>query len=477
MSTLEKYGLNPKDWFCYGQWMQLPLSASFWVHWYDKKLAEKMGIKPLYGGLIMTNGYTIPYKKDLEIMKAQLRAAVENMEASFFEKFEEVTLEILEEHLKLVPLLKECKKADAELFNKFITSAKKVTAPWTLWVILSDDMGDLLIKIAEKHGISPNAIVDYIPKRETPMIKQHKEALEIKQALKEKGLLEPLKNSFENALVEIKKDKESWNKIESHLEEYDWVGLHHFWGETLNLDKFLEEIIELKELKTDERKEDLPEELEFAAKVSGDLGFLRQYAAEIFDLVSFKAKPLLENIAKQWGLSYEELLLLTPTEISKYLEQGTKPKKEDFIKRKDNYCIFLKGKEEIVIGDAEEVKAIIKEIVPQRDLSVEQFEGMVACKGHVKGTVKVFLVPEELEKMKDGDILVTTMTTPDFIPLMKKASAVVTDIGGLLSHAAIVSRELGIPCVIGTEIGTKVLKDNDLIEVDADKGIVKKIKK
>ena len=84
-------------------------------------------------------------------------------------------------------------------------------------------------------------------------------------------------------------------------------------------------------------------------------------------------------------------------------------------------------------------------------------------------------MPEDLEKMKPGDILVTTMTTPDFVPLMQKASAVVTDIGGLLSHAAIISREFNKPCIIGTKIATKVLKDGDEVEVDADKGIVRKL--
>ena len=69
----------------------------------------------------------------------------------------------------------------------------------------------------------------------------------------------------------------------------------------------------------------------------------------------------------------------------------------------------------------------------------------------------------------------TPMTRPEFLPLMKKAKAIITDEGGITCHAAIVSRELGIPCIIGTKIATKVLKDNDLVEVDAEKGIVRKI--
>ena len=74
---------------------------------------------------------------------------------------------------------------------------------------------------------------------------------------------------------------------------------------------------------------------------------------------------------------------------------------------------------------------------------------------------------------QDGDILVTGMTRPEFVPLMKKASAIITDEGGLTCHAAIISRELNIPCIIGTKIATQVLQDGDMVEVDADKGIIR----
>ena len=108
----------------------------------------------------------------------------------------------------------------------------------------------------------------------------------------------------------------------------------------------------------------------------------------------------------------------------------------------------------------------------------EVLKGFVAYKGRVKGKAKIIFDPRgEKEKFEKGDILVTSMTTPDFVPLIKKASAVVTDEGGLLCHAAIVARELKTPCLIGTKIASKTLKDGDLIEVDANSGKVTVIKK
>ncbi len=99
-------------------------------------------------------------------------------------------------------------------------------------------------------------------------------------------------------------------------------------------------------------------------------------------------------------------------------------------------------------------------------------KGLPASPGYATGTVKIIRDISELSKVQKGDILVTTMTTPDMVPAMEKAAAIVTDEGGMTCHAAIVSRELGIPAVVGTENATKILKDGDVVTVDAYKGLV-----
>jgi len=98
--------------------------------------------------------------------------------------------------------------------------------------------------------------------------------------------------------------------------------------------------------------------------------------------------------------------------------------------------------------------------------------GMPASKGKVQGKVKIILDPNDSYKLKEGEILVTIMTNPLFVPAMKKAVAIVTDVGSQLCHAAIVSRELGIPCVVATKKATKVLKDGMEVIVDGSKGKV-----
>ncbi len=114
----------------------------------------------------------------------------------------------------------------------------------------------------------------------------------------------------------------------------------------------------------------------------------------------------------------------------------------------------------------------------------DTFHGQTASKGKITGMVKIIPVdysnPDriniEIEKMKQGDILVAETTAPELIVACKKAGAIITDMGGLMSHAAIVSREFGIPCIVGARNASKILKDGDMVEIDANNGVVRIIK-
>jgi len=99
-------------------------------------------------------------------------------------------------------------------------------------------------------------------------------------------------------------------------------------------------------------------------------------------------------------------------------------------------------------------------------------EGQPASPGVVTGIVNILKSAKEINKIKRGDILITDMTTPDFVPAMKRAVAIVTNKGGQTSHAAIVSRELGVPCIVGTKTATTTLKQGRVITVDGAAGKV-----
>lgn len=169
-------------------------------------------------------------------------------------------------------------------------------------------------------------------------------------------------------------------------------------------------------------------------------------------------------------LGYESVLLLE--------EVGFPPHKNILAVRMKG-ATLIDG-ENLFLGNHSE----FSKAYPQYILKSEEFEkgmnfvkGQVVFKGFAKGKVKILRRRDQVHTIEKGDVIVSPMTTPDFLPAMEKAAAFVTDEGGITCHAAIVAREMQKPCIIGTKIATKVLKDGDLVEVDADKGIVTIIKK
>jgi phosphohistidine swiveling domain-containing protein len=182
--------------------------------------------------------------------------------------------------------------------------------------------------------------------------------------------------------------------------------------------------------------------------------------------------PFWQEISKRTGLSIKETNYLLERELIEFIgTKNTQRYKHLAKKRQKVFSIVLdKGTTQIFAADISE-----RYLGKQKDSHVNELNGTVACRGIVRGRVCVVFHQGEFEKFVEGDVLVTTMTHPEFLSVMKQASAIVTDEGGITCHAAIVARELGKPCIIGTKIGTKVFKDGDMVEVDAERGVVKKI--
>jgi len=200
----------------------------------------------------------------------------------------------------------------------------------------------------------------------------------------------------------------------------------------------------------------------------------RVYAEPVFKRTEEFLTAFAINIGRKSGLPVELTLSLTKNEMYRYLDSGTLPTKEMLEERnKDVALLFNMKTSAFVVGI--EVKTIESVVFKQTDDSI--IKGTTAYKGKAIGRVRIILDPAKADHFTDGDILVTGMTRPEYLSIIKKCAAFVTDAGGILSHAAIVARELKKPCIIGTQVATKVLKDGDLVEVDADNGIVKIIKK
>jgi phosphohistidine swiveling domain-containing protein len=119
---------------------------------------------------------------------------------------------------------------------------------------------------------------------------------------------------------------------------------------------------------------------------------------------------------------------------------------------------------------------VVKEfgiVVKEVKINTDFLTGQTAYKGRVKGRVKIIRKREDMKGFETGEVIVASATTPDFMPIMKICSAIISEQGGVISHASITSRELKIPCIVGVKGATQVLKDGDEVEVDADEGVVK----
>lgn len=198
----------------------------------------------------------------------------------------------------------------------------------------------------------------------------------------------------------------------------------------------------------------------------------RRYA-QIYAI--YKMEFVQREITKRLGISLKQARFMLPQEVKKALLYQDIDAKELYERTK--MCVYLMAKNEDVIITGPQAEKMAEEMLNVEIDQVDEFFGQTGCVGKAKGIVKIITRPEDMGKMNKGDILVSIATDPDIVPAMKKAAAIITELGGITSHAAIVARELNIPCVIGTKIAAKVLKDGDLVEVDANKGLVKILKR
>lgn len=206
-----------------------------------------------------------------------------------------------------------------------------------------------------------------------------------------------------------------------------------------------------------------------------DFAYLRTWRTDVIYGAGYRARNLFAEIARRAQIDKNDLKFLAFQEVIELARNKTLPVAyQELKKRKKMYAaIGLKNYYEI-FSDKKTCQKL-KNLVAEKKIE-NAIKGMVAFSGLVQGRVKLVLTGEDIKKVKRGDIMVAVMTFPNFVPAMEKAAAFVTDEGGILCHAAIVSREMKKPCVIGTKIATKVLKDGDWVEVDAIKGTVRLIK-
>lgn len=191
---------------------------------------------------------------------------------------------------------------------------------------------------------------------------------------------------------------------------------------------------------------------------------------------NYECNRFLSYFAKKYRYHLIDLQHLIPPELISLIRGGKL--KVRFLKSRLRGClyyVFPDHSEGVLIGEEfRQVWRMIKEM--NYPYQAKELKGIAASPGVYRGRVKKIESPGlEGKKLKHGDVLLTYMTRPDFVHLIPKAGAIVTDEGGLTSHAAIISREFKIPCLVGTRFAMRLFKDRDLVEVDAFKGVIRKL--
>ena len=316
------------------------------------------------------------------------------------------------------------------------------------------------------------------PKEELVMIKEEKNLLYIATKKKQGQSIKKL--------------------IQKHIESYAWIPtddpLGKAWTENdllTRLNEMIEDHPNKKLAKinalSNERKQAYTKaikELNLTKKtieliaITRDFVYLRNYRVECWVKAQYEARPLFEKIAKKFNLTFEELMSMNYKEIFNALHNNLPPSTKLIQERSQGYSYLkIKGKTIEYFGeDAKKIPAPKNE-AKNKKLLLNEFFGNMANKGKVTGIVKIVNELSDLKKVKKGDILVASMTVPQFIPAMEKAAAFVTDEGGITCHAAIVARELDVPCIVATKIATQTLKDGDLVEIDATNAKVRILKR
>lgn len=290
-------------------------------------------------------------------------------------------------------------------------------------------------------------------------------------------------------VAQINDDQKQNDALSGHTARFGWMGVVMYKGRPYDINHFKDELTAL-DLDAGDKLSHMQKQRHSAEeKISrlktemslnnDELELLRQFRnwthlrTYVKDMTSVGMEatiPYLDEIAKRVGCSYEDLIHLSNAELTEIFERTEELMVEVEKRKKAWGALLIRGESTYFNSETLEKIREKEETIPSG------VKGFVAFRqGTVSGKAVVVNNVDDLGNIKKGDVLITHMTTTNFVPYLSKVAAIVTDEGGISCHAAIIAREMSIPCIIGTHLGTKAFKSGDQVEVDTNNGIVKRI--
>ncbi|KND47450.1 MAG: pyruvate, water dikinase [Parcubacteria bacterium C7867-004] len=459
----ELAGFKPEDWAYLGLWKEDLFAAWFWQDWYRKEFAESVGLDmrecsmfALCGGHVF---YNVPERNRL---REVMRDLVERHDP-FFEKYEHAARNACQDALNFA-LEVPAYEPTLENFERLVSVVRRLMFYWSASASqIAYVLEEVFLEQVVKESIAPDVVAGLIV-IDTPLYRQQEELKQLAREINGRSL------------AEVEADSELFAKLEDHRKRYGWIEMANWIGEELTLPRLLDMISNVSLDEAAHEQPPVSDNVRHLLRCLTAIGYGKQGCAEYVSMLHLHARPFLLRVADRFGVSYRELMSLNHDEIRAGLTGALTPEElqariEKRADRKWAVRADAEGKAHF-IDDPEDIR-YLETFIPKVGSGTTELKGQIANKGNVQGRAKVIMNLDEFGKMEQGDVLVTTMTTPDFVLLMQRSCAIVTDIGGMLSHAAIVSREMKKPCIIGTKFATQVFKDGDLLEVDANTGMVR----
>ena len=329
------------------------------------------------------------------------------------------------------------------------------------------------------------------------MLTGYPDFLLIMKALKHKSI----KRLFKNDVATIERnlavvDFVVYRTIADHTRKYCWIPFDYdgpAWDERYFIDRarsMIKQRIDPKKKLAElarERKILAKQQQEYARaaglykdshyaylfKLARELMYLKDYRKDVLFESYYHMDKLIREIGLRLGLTAVQVKHILPSEMQDALVR--RQYDPNALNERIKYSVLVYSTKGMRLYTGKQAHKIVRKRVKieRRARNVKELHGQCAYTGCVYGVVRIVCAPSDMIKMKKGDILVSVATNPNLLPAMQKAAAIVTDKGGITSHAAIISRELKIPCVTGTGIASHVLTDGDRVEVDAAKGCVR----
>lgn len=262
------------------------------------------------------------------------------------------------------------------------------------------------------------------------------------------------------------------SRLESHLERFSWMSINYFVGEPCSLGDLIDRLKQYVSHEASKPSPDFTAVSSSGHDLEQELIDIRTYRKDAMELSGFYMRSIFQAIAELMGIAYADLLLLSAEEVHQYLfDTAGSSHLPSIIKQRQQGVIveMISGYITVRATESHGVACPMEE--------TDVLRGQVGYPGYCEGIARVLRTSEEANRVQQGDVLVVRVLTPNFYIAYGRAGAIVTDEGGVTSHAVAVSRERHIPCVISTQRATRVFRDGQRIAVEAlgQWGIVKNL--